>query len=187
MSASRTESTSGAKLRFVPGLGLADFEGAGLPEALAEKVEGELEIFSANVRHGLLDAAINVGLGVFSQLLAAEVTEIAWVKGRHDPERRAPRHGVHRRHHQGSREERETLSHRRHAPPLGCRRHAPCRGAVPPGERLPPARPPRRRHHRRTPAPPAPPRPSQLMTHPLPSSAGPGCPSSGLTRRPRNA
>jgi len=63
-------------------------------------------------------------------------------------------------------EEREALAHRRHGPTLGCRQHALCRGAVPPGERLPPARPPRRQHHRRAPAPSAPPRPSQLMTPP---------------------
>ena len=96
MSASHTKSTPGADLRLVPGLGLVDFEGAGLPDALAEKVEGELEIFSTHMRHGLLSAAINVGLDVFSQLLAAEVTEIAGVKGRHDPERRALRHGTER-------------------------------------------------------------------------------------------
>jgi len=92
MSASHTKSTSGANLRLVPGLGLVDFEGAGMAEALAEKVEGELEIFATHMRHGLLSAAINVGLDVLSQLLAAEVTEIAGMKGRHDPERRALRH-----------------------------------------------------------------------------------------------
>jgi len=89
MSASHTKSTSGANLRLVPGLGLVDFEGAGLPDALAKKVEGELKIFAAHSRYGLLSAAINVGLDVFAQLLAVEVTEVVAPKGRHDPSRRA--------------------------------------------------------------------------------------------------
>jgi len=93
MSASHVKTTSRANLRIVPGLGLVDFEGAGLPEALADKVEDELEIFAAHMRHGLLSAAINVGLDVFAQLLAAEVREVAGAKGRHDPRRRAVRHG----------------------------------------------------------------------------------------------
>ena len=93
MSASHTKAASRPNLRIVPGLGLVDFEGAGLPETLADKVEGELEVFATHMRHGLLSAAINVGLDVFAQLLAAEVTEVAGEKGRHDPERRAVRHG----------------------------------------------------------------------------------------------
>jgi len=54
MSASHVKTTSRANLRIVPGLGLVGFEGAGLPEALAGKVEDELEIFAAHLRHGLL-------------------------------------------------------------------------------------------------------------------------------------
>jgi len=92
MPASHTKSTSRANLRLVPGLGLVDFEGAGLPDVLAKKVEGELEIFAAHSRYGLLASASNVGLGVFAQLLATEVTEVAVPKGRHDPARRAVRH-----------------------------------------------------------------------------------------------
>jgi len=34
-------------------------------------------------------SAIDVGLEVFFELVAAQVTEIAGLKGRHDPERRA--------------------------------------------------------------------------------------------------
>ena len=94
MSASHTTTAPRANLRVVPGLGLIDFESAGLPVVLADKVEGELEVFAAHMRHGLLSAAINVGLDVFSQLLQAEVTEVAGQKGRHDPARRAVRHGT---------------------------------------------------------------------------------------------
>ncbi len=80
----------------MPGLGLVDFDGAGLPDVLAEKVEGELEVFATHMRHGLLSAAINVGLDVFGQLLAAEVTEVAGEKGRHNPARRAESHAAER-------------------------------------------------------------------------------------------
>jgi putative transposase len=93
MSASHTRIASASDLRLVPGLGLVDFEAAALPTALAEKVEGELEVFAAHMRHGLLSAAVNVGLDVFGQLLQAEVTEVAGPKGKHDPSRRAVRHG----------------------------------------------------------------------------------------------
>jgi len=64
---SRPKNTCGANLRLVPGLGLVDFEGAGLPETLAQKVETELELSATHIRHRLLSAAINVGLDVFSQ------------------------------------------------------------------------------------------------------------------------
>jgi transposase-like protein len=74
-------------------LGLVDYDAAALPTALAEKVEGELEVFAAHMRHGLLSAAINVGLDVFGQLLQSEVSEVAGPKGKHDPNRRAVRHG----------------------------------------------------------------------------------------------
>ncbi|MGH9044262.1 MAG: IS256 family transposase [Acidimicrobiales bacterium] len=92
MSASHKKPTAPADLRAVLGLGL----GAGLPEALTRQVEGELEVFAAHMRHGLLAAAINVGLDVFCELLAIEVTEVAGAKGRHDPTRRALRHGSER-------------------------------------------------------------------------------------------
>lgn len=94
MSASHTTTAAVRDLRLVPGLGLVDLEGAGLPEALAAKVDGELELFAAHMRHGLLSAALAVGLDVFDQLVAAEVTEIAGPKGRHDKDRRAVRHGT---------------------------------------------------------------------------------------------
>jgi len=46
--------------------------------------------------HGRLSAAINIKFDEFSQLVATEVPEIAGVKGRHDPERRALGHGTER-------------------------------------------------------------------------------------------
>ena len=53
------------ELKIIPGLGLADLAGSGLPDRLAGKVEGELELFADRMRHGLLAAAVAVGLQVF--------------------------------------------------------------------------------------------------------------------------
>lgn len=76
-------------LRLVPGLGLVDLAGSGLPEALVGRVINELELFAARMHEGLLPAAVAVGLEVFGQLLEANVTALAGVKGRHDPGRSA--------------------------------------------------------------------------------------------------
>jgi hypothetical protein len=77
----------------VPGLGLVDFDAAGLPATLAEKVEGELEVFASHLRHGLMSAAVNVGLDVFAPAAAGRRRRGgAGPKGKHDPDRRAVRH-----------------------------------------------------------------------------------------------
>ena len=89
----RKQSARGADLRLVPGLGLVDVAGSGLPEALVGRVSDELELFAARMHEGLLAAAVAVGLEVFDQLLEANVTAVAGVKGRHDLGRRAVRHG----------------------------------------------------------------------------------------------
>ena len=81
------------ELKIIPGLGLADLASSGLPDALAGKVSAELELFGERMRHGLLAAAVAVGLEVFDELLQTEVTEIAGAKGRHNPDRQAVRHG----------------------------------------------------------------------------------------------
>lgn len=95
MSKSHTKklSESAADLRLVPGLGLVDLTASGLPEALAGRVTGELELFAARMHEGLLAAAVAVGLEVFDQLLGANVTAVAGEKGRHDRARTAVRHG----------------------------------------------------------------------------------------------
>jgi putative transposase len=93
MSVSHTKPASTRDLRLMPGLGTVDLAAAGLPGRLAERVEGGLEIFAAHMRHGLLAAAVNVSLDVFAQMLETEVTEVAGPKGKHNPDRRAVRHG----------------------------------------------------------------------------------------------
>ena len=44
-------------------------------------------------KEGLLALSVGVGLGVLAELLEEEVIEVVGAKGRHDPERRAVRHG----------------------------------------------------------------------------------------------
>ena len=89
----RRAGDAGSKLTIIPGLGLADLAGSGLPESLVGKVNDELELFADRMRHGLLAAAVAVGLEVFDELLQTELTEIAGTKGRHNPQRTAVRHG----------------------------------------------------------------------------------------------
>jgi len=66
----------------------------GLPAGLADAVDGHLATFAEHVREGLLAASTAVGLEVMAEMMQAEVTEVAGVKGRHDPTRTATRHGT---------------------------------------------------------------------------------------------
>ena len=91
--ASHTKKAGAGKLRLVPGLGLVDLGRPGLSESLAGTVEVELGQFAARMQQGLLAAAVSVGLEVFEEILEADVTRIAGVKGKHDPNRTARRHG----------------------------------------------------------------------------------------------
>ena len=68
--------------------------GASLPERLAGKVSEQLEAFAAQMREGLLAAAVAIGLEVMGELIESEVTAVAGPKGRHDPQRTAYRHGT---------------------------------------------------------------------------------------------
>jgi putative transposase len=66
---------------------------AGLPEWLAGRVDEHLAVFAAHMTQGLLAASTAVGLEVMAELMTTEVTELAGPKGKHDPARRAKRHG----------------------------------------------------------------------------------------------
>jgi transposase-like protein len=68
----------------------------GLPEPLAGTVDGHLATFAAHVREGLLAASTAVGLEVMAQMMQAEVTDLAGVKGCHNPDRSHTRHGTER-------------------------------------------------------------------------------------------
>jgi len=87
----------GRRLTIVPGVGLLDLDATGtgeLVERLAGKVGDQLELFAARMREGLLAASVAIGLDVMGELMAAEVTELAGPKGKHNPAgRTAYRHG----------------------------------------------------------------------------------------------
>lgn len=92
--ASHTNTSGAANLRLVSGIGLVDLSQPDLGERLAGKVSDQLEHFAAQMRQGLLAASVGIGLEVMSELMEAEVAELAGTKGKHDPGRAAYRHGT---------------------------------------------------------------------------------------------
>jgi len=62
-------------------------------EALPERVREALGELAGAAKEGLLALSVGVGLGVLHELMEAEVDEVVGLKGRHDPERSAVRHG----------------------------------------------------------------------------------------------
>ena len=84
MSKSPTSARVEPRLQLLPGIGLVDLNHPELTERLAGIATAQLERFQARMRDGLLAASVAVGLGVLSEFLAAEVTEKAGPKGRHN-------------------------------------------------------------------------------------------------------
>lgn len=72
----------------------ADRRESTLPVTLAARIEGHLATFAGHLREGLLAASSAVGLEVLDELMAAEVTALAGLKGKHQPDRAAYRHGT---------------------------------------------------------------------------------------------
>jgi len=62
-------------------------------EDLPEQVTVALRELVGAAKQGLLALSVGVGLAVVHELFEAEVTRLAGPKGKHDPERRAYRHG----------------------------------------------------------------------------------------------
>jgi len=79
---------------LLPEIGLVDAADPLLAERLAGKVSDQLELFAAQMRHGLLAASVAIGLDVMGELVEAEVTDVAGPKGKHDGNRGAYRHGT---------------------------------------------------------------------------------------------
>jgi transposase-like protein len=73
----------------VPAASVTATEEAPLPARVQEAL-GELV---GAAREGLLALSVGVGLGVLSELMEEELTEVVGPKGRHDPQRTAVRHG----------------------------------------------------------------------------------------------
>jgi len=61
--------------------------------ALPPRVQEALGELVGSAREGLLALSVGVGLGVLAELLEEEVVEVVGVKGKHDSERAAVRHG----------------------------------------------------------------------------------------------
>jgi hypothetical protein len=74
-------------------LGLVPTTTLGLAERLAGRLDGHLTRFAEHLREGLLAASVAVGLDVMGELMAAEVSDLAGPKGKHNPARTAKRHG----------------------------------------------------------------------------------------------
>ena len=96
MSKSPTGARVEPRLQLLPGIGLVDLNHPELTGRLAGIAAQQLEQFQARMRDGLLAASVAVGLGVLGEFLAAEVTEKAGPKGRHNRSRAAVRHGSER-------------------------------------------------------------------------------------------
>jgi transposase-like protein len=61
--------------------------------ALPPRVQEALGELVGSAKEGLLALSVGVGLGVLAELLEEEVVDVVGVKGRHDPQRTAVRHG----------------------------------------------------------------------------------------------
>ena len=61
--------------------------------AVPEQVSVALAELAGEMREGLLALAVGTGLQVMAAIMEADVTAVCGLKGRHDPERTAVRHG----------------------------------------------------------------------------------------------
>ncbi len=61
--------------------------------ALPPRVQEALGELVGSAKEGLLALSVGVGLGVLAELMEEEVVDVVGVKGRHDPDRVAVRHG----------------------------------------------------------------------------------------------
>jgi putative transposase len=61
--------------------------------ALPPRVQEALGELVGSAKEGLLALSVGVGLGVLAELMEGEVDEVVGLKGKHDPERTAVRHG----------------------------------------------------------------------------------------------
>ncbi len=61
--------------------------------AVPEQVSVAMEEIVADMREGLLALAVGAGLQVMQQLMEADVSAVCGPRGKHDPDRKATRHG----------------------------------------------------------------------------------------------
>src|SRR4051795_11551720 len=67
--------------------------GEGRIERLPQRVQEALGELTGAAKEGLLALSVGVGLGVLHEIMEAEVDGVVGLKGRHDPDRTAVRHG----------------------------------------------------------------------------------------------
>jgi hypothetical protein len=60
---------------------------------LPERVQDALGELAGAAKEGLLALSVGVGLGVLHEVMGAELDEVVGPKGKHNPDRRAVRHG----------------------------------------------------------------------------------------------
>ena len=65
----------------------------GATSALPARVQEALGELAGAAKEGLLALSVGVGLGVLHEVMEAEVCEVVGPKGKHNPDRRAVRHG----------------------------------------------------------------------------------------------
>src|SRR6478736_3970649 len=61
--------------------------------ALPPRVQEALGELVGSAKEGLLALSVGVGLGVLAELMEEEVDEVVGLRGKHDPDRAAVRHG----------------------------------------------------------------------------------------------
>ena len=61
---------------------------------LPARVQEALGQLVGSAKEGLLALSVGLGLGVLAELLEEEVVDVVGVKGKHDPDRVAVRHGL---------------------------------------------------------------------------------------------
>jgi len=64
--------------------------------AVPEQVSVAMDEIAADMREGLLALAVGAGLQVMAQLMEADVSAVCGLRGKHDPDRAATRHGTER-------------------------------------------------------------------------------------------
>jgi putative transposase len=81
-------------MKTVPTVRLADAtDAAALPD-LPEEIALAMTDIAAAAREGLMAMSVAAGMAVMAAMFEAEITEIAGLKGKHNPGRAAVRHGT---------------------------------------------------------------------------------------------
>jgi putative transposase len=81
-------------MKTVPTIRVADTADAVVLPDLPEEIALALTDIAGAAREGLLAMSVAAGMAVMAAMFEAEITEIAGLKGKHNPGRAAVRHGT---------------------------------------------------------------------------------------------